>query len=168
MRVLPVLSLLTTLVYCEPEVNSHVEAQVNNKRNIVCEPPFKWVGEDCLYFNYRKQIDFYTSLWLCRSLTGYMAEPTNRDVLLKYMEENYKELPVRTHFFLGASDIKKEGQWTWESSKGKVDPSIWSEKPMREDGENCMAVIYNGDGKFKINDEPCDNNFNGYTICEQH
>ena len=66
------------------------------------------------------------------------------------------------YYWLGASDLYQEGEWTWINSKDPVGSFIWhSDEPGGGIESNCMLL---DDPSHRAFDIPCSNGH--YPLCQ--
>ena len=74
-------------------------------------------------------------------------------------------MAIKDCIWVGLTDMKEEGNWTWVNGKPAVDCDIsWdTDEPNRFDDENCGIIFFNLNSK--IHDACCNRDCNG--LCEK-
>ena len=69
------------------------------------------------------------------------------------------------HYWLGATDLNREGQWYWTASLSDVGEFVWLiGEPGIDFDLNCMYLNF---GNFKVYDNHCTAT-NMYPVCQKH
>ncbi|XP_076029174.1 C-type lectin domain family 4 member M-like [Oratosquilla oratoria] len=104
-----------------------------------CKPPFFRLGNDCLYVNLLTKKNWKDSRLLCRAFGGDLAIPTDLTKLINYLR---KTTAWNDRFWLGASDIEREGDWRWVNGSRMNRPEWWTagEPNNAGNGEDCIDI----------------------------
>ncbi|CAL4185241.1 unnamed protein product, partial [Meganyctiphanes norvegica] len=135
-----------------------------------CEFPFMMLGKECFYLHTDDRITWLEAVELCEEMCSFLAEVNDPKPLLAYVNQTY--FRQECGFWLGATDQKIEGKWTWNSGF-PIDRSVWGMgQPNNYKDQDCMEIklhhhekVANPDGYCFIQDVSCDEK--QYAICEK-
>ncbi|XP_076028652.1 CD209 antigen-like protein D [Oratosquilla oratoria] len=103
-----------------------------------CRPPFIRVGNDCIYVNRDTKKNWEQSRTLCKAYGGDLAVPSNLQTLATFLKETSDWNAL---FWLGASDIDKEGDWRWvDGSMNRPDWWVEGEPTGLTEREDCINM----------------------------
>ena len=92
----------------------------------------------------------------CAEYGGYLPEPRNESE-----NKNLEDLTSSSSmFYLGLTDEKTEGNWTWETDGTSVTWTNWMmwryrAEPDGGEAQNCAVMMKQGVGRGKWADQPC-------------
>lgn len=125
-----------------PDRNSEGSRSLRKKNPLAikdepkCPPPFFQVMFECFYIHVHHHLIWWEARDFCRDMGGDLAEPSSQAALLAVISNNFEGGPH--HYWLGASDLKKEGNFTWLSGE-PVDG--WREgQPDNEGEQDCLEL----------------------------
>ncbi|XP_068236631.1 perlucin-like [Palaemon carinicauda] len=127
-----------------PEVKVQ-EDQNSPERNLrtsneepTCPPPFFQVMFECFYIHVHHHLTWWQARDFCRDMGGDLAEPSHPSALIAVVMQKHGTGPY--HFWLGASDLKQQGNFTWLSGN-PVDSGWRPGQPDNEGGvEDCLEL----------------------------
>ncbi|XP_071084965.1 perlucin-like isoform X1 [Haliotis cracherodii] len=129
-----------------------------------CQLGFTNLGRGCYLFSHN-HATYAEANSFCLFFGSHLADITSKnedDLIRSYVLRNGKG----SQFYIGATDLRAEGIWTWEHPLRKVVgyTNWYPGEPNNHEGkEHCMVIHYGH--RFKWNDAYC------YTkarfICEQ-
>lgn len=143
------------------EVLSRLDKQRGTKR--LCPTSWTRFGNSCYKINTEKK-NWASALLKCRDEGGYLAE-IDDEAEGQFLKE--EAMYVQDNLWLGGSDIVKEGDWHWVTSKKKISTGSFTDWPSGQPsnghgGEGCLHFFDRL--QYRWNDISCAAKY-GY-ICE--
>ncbi|CAL4139357.1 unnamed protein product, partial [Meganyctiphanes norvegica] len=107
----------------------------------VCSDPWQFVGSDCVLIVESELLTWPEARDACKHVNGYLAEPTDFQILINFISENYNFEMESGKYLLGASDIEIEDEWRYAASGQLVPNHIWGfGEPNNYQEQDCMCL----------------------------
>lgn len=122
----------------EDEQNSATKRSGIQDQEPRCPSPFFEVMFECFYIHVHHHLTWWQARDFCRDMGGDLAEPSHPAALIAVILQKYGNGPF--HYWLGASDLKQEGNFTWLS--GTPVSSGWRPGQPDDEGgvEDCLEI----------------------------
>jgi len=87
----------------------------------------------------------------CEQIGGFLAEPKSEShaVLLEELVESKASIFGINHWYIGLTDLGREGEWVWQHSREELTYSNWRRhRPVTTFGndKDCVAMVYKDNG----------------------
>ncbi|XP_047486077.1 C-type lectin domain family 17, member A-like [Penaeus chinensis] len=107
-----------------------------------CPAPFFPVMSQCFWTSTSYKLSWDDARSFCQQMGGDLAEPLYLTALMVHLQNHY---PAGKEFHLGASDLEKEGNWTYLSGR-PVDPRGWMAGEPNDPAhdQNCLNFCFQG------------------------
>merc|ERR1712150_141268 len=117
-----------------------------------CNNGWEKSGAYCFLFSHDK-VTWPEASEICRGFEGFLAEPTTPEID-NFLSNRVKQTNPKKIFWLGASDIEKEGAWSWVTSRLGFGYTNWLPPDPNNAGagEDCLLNNWVGQGKWEDGD----------------
>merc|ERR1712215_257475 len=134
--------------------------------------PFNWVDGStvdmgCIYLNNRFAFNWEEAYGYCNNEDSSLIEIRTEEQMIFLTDRLYEleQYYDKTSWWIGASDLGREGRWIWMDSLSPVESFVWHKAyPNGGVTENCLYL--NSGGKYEGYDNPCSVRY--FPICQKH